>query len=448
VRISAPPQIAISIIYTQIRRVSESVRSNSLDRHLFNKGISLHKGSINVFSGEIFMKCQSVLLLPVLLVFGYLGGSANAQDIPQPIESAKIGETPNVHVSGNFYLSGQPAESDIEILKKLGIKRVISLRTDGEISWNEKELVEAAGMDFQGVPFRAPETLTDEVFDQVCVLLKTGDGKTLLHCGSANRVGAVWLVHRVLVDHVPLEKAQREAAAVGLSTAEYERKAIDYIQRKQRQAKPQDESSVRPGINEKFLDPELNPEEWLERFEIESREVFAARQHVLNACDIQAGYRVADIGAGTGLYTRLFSEATGPNGWVYAIDISARFLEHINQQASTLKQTNITSVLCPENSIGLPEGSIDLAFVCDTYHHFEYPQSTLASIHRALKENGILIIVDFDRIEGQSREWILEHLRAGKSVFRAEIEAAGFEFVEEMPIEGFQENYLLKFRKQ
>ena len=61
---------------------------------------------------------------------------------------------------------------------------------------------------------------------------------------------------------------------------------------------------------------------------------------------------------------------------------------------------------------------------------------------------GRLVVIDFDRIPGKSRQWILDHTRAGKEVFRAEIEAAGFEFVEEVKIPGFVENYFLKFEKK
>ena len=63
------------------------------------------------------------------------------------------------------------------------------------------------------------------------------------------------------------------------------------------------ESSVKPGINEKFLDPKLNVAEWMKRFEVESREVYSARKAVLAATGIKAGDRVADIGAGP-VFTR------------------------------------------------------------------------------------------------------------------------------------------------
>ena len=181
---------------------------------------------------------------------------------------------------------------------------------------------------------------------------------------------------------------------------------------------------------------------------MESREVFLARKEVLAACEVQKGMVVADIGAGTGLYTRMFSEAVGPRGWVCALEINGNWLEHIVKRAGQEGQENITAILCAENSVTLPPVSVDVAFVCDTYHHFEYPVETLRSLMKSLKSGGTLVVVDFERVEGKSREWVLGHVRAGKEVFRKEIEDAGFVFVEEVKIPSFEENYFLRFRKK
>lgn len=216
----------------------------------------------------------------------------------------------------------------------------------------------------------------------------------------------------------------------------------------QESASPKVEESVKPGINEKFLDPELQVDDWLKRFEVESRETFHERDTIIKACGIKKGMSIADIGAGTGLYTRLFSEATGPEGWVYAVDISGPFLKHIVARAQQEGQQNITAILSPENSTPLPPNSLDMAFICDTYHHFEFPKSTMGSLVRALKKGGTLVVIDFERIEGVSREWLMGHVRAGKPVFKKEIEDAGLTFVEEVEIEGLKENYFLRFRKE
>ena len=201
-------------------------------------------------------------------------------------------------------------------------------------------------------------------------------------------------------------------------------------------------------LNSHYVDPDLDVEEWVERFEGESREVFAERHAILKATGVQAGDRVVDIGAGTGLYTRLFAQAVGGKGWVHAVDISTGFLQHINETATAAGLDNVTSVLGRVDSISLPADSVDLAFICDTYHHLEAVEPMLASIHRALGPGGRLIVIEFERIPGESREWILDHTRAGKEVFRAEIEAAGFVLVEDVEIDGFVENYFLKFVKK
>jgi ubiquinone/menaquinone biosynthesis C-methylase UbiE len=206
--------------------------------------------------------------------------------------------------------------------------------------------------------------------------------------------------------------------------------------------------SVKPGINEQFLSPELAVDEWIDRFETESREVFTARQEIVAAVRLEEGMRVADVGAGTGLFTRLFAERVGRQGWVFAVDISPKFVEHLAGLADASRLPNITPVLCAEDSVLLPPESVDVVFICDTYHHFEYPQATLASIRRALKSGGRLVVVDFDRIPGVSREWTLDHVRAGKETFQGEIEAAGFEFVGEADMAELQENYFLTFRKR
>jgi ubiquinone/menaquinone biosynthesis C-methylase UbiE len=210
-------------------------------------------------------------------------------------------------------------------------------------------------------------------------------------------------------------------------------------------AKQEERAQVRQ-INERFLDPELDFERWKKNFEGESREVYASRKEVIAALKIRPGQSVADIGAGTGFYLWEFARAVGNTGQVYGVEISPRFLERMRKHVSDHKVDNATIVTGTAKSVELAENSVDLVFVCDTYHHFEYPQTTLASIRRALRPGGVLAIVDFERIEGKTAKWLMEHMRAGKEVFLAEIEAAGFELVEQPKIQGFKENYMLRFR--
>ena len=396
------------------------------------------------------MNIQSILLSSLTIAFALsqnycCGQEVKAKVAAKPVEKAELGETRNVHRCGELFLAGQFGPQDIAKIKAAGITRVISLRTNGEIDWNQKKALDEADLEFIVVPFRAPEDLTDDVFDKVRDLLDNSDQPTLFHCGSANRVGGVWMARRVLDEGVDLETAAKEAKTIGLRNTEYEQKAREYIERKEAQKKT--EKSGGKSINASFLDPDMDVAAFVKRFEIDNREVYAARKEILRALDLKAGNRVADVGAGTGLYTHLFAEQVGDSGWIFAVDISPKFLAHIKDKANSLGTANITNVLCRENSVDLPPESIDVAYVCDTYHHFEYPDSTTQSIYNALRPGGELIVVDFERVPGKSRDWILGHVRAGKEVVRKEIEETGFSFVEETAIPGLNENYFLRFKK-
>lgn len=200
-------------------------------------------------------------------------------------------------------------------------------------------------------------------------------------------------------------------------------------------------------INAKFLDPALDAEDWASKFELESREVFAAREAIAEALQLEPGSRVADVGSGTGAFLHTFAEAVGPTGRVYAVDISPRFIDFLRQRVQTEKLANVAVLLSAANSTSLPVGSVSHVFVCDTYHHFEQHHEMLASIHAALVPGGRFVIVDFERIPGVSSEWTLNHVRAGKETVRKEVEAAGFNFDTEITVSEFKENYLLRFRK-
>jgi ubiquinone/menaquinone biosynthesis C-methylase UbiE len=209
-----------------------------------------------------------------------------------------------------------------------------------------------------------------------------------------------------------------------------------------------DESaSVKPGINNDFLDPQLDVGKYEQRFEVESREIFSQRARIASLVPIDAGGAVADVGAGTGLFTWMFAQKTGPNGKVYAVDIAPKFVDHLRQTAEAKRMGQVEAVLCTERSAELPENSVDAIFVCDTYHHFEYPQATLASLLQALRPGGTLVVVDFIREPGVSRPWILEHVRAGMAEVKAEIEAAGFRFLDQPATPFLRENYCLRFTR-
>ena len=199
------------------------------------------------------------------------------------------------------------------------------------------------------------------------------------------------------------------------------------------------------GINDSFTAPDADIDSFMARWELESREVYVARQDIVSALGIEPGQDVGDIGCGTGLFTELLAAATGPEGSVLAVDISERFVDHVGERTKAAGLDNVTASLSTSRSAELPTASLDLAYVCDVYHHFEYHEDMLRSIRRALRPGGRFVFVDFHRLEGVTREWLLGHVRADQEVFRAEVEAAGFVLEDEVEIPAFEDNYCLRF---
>lgn len=204
------------------------------------------------------------------------------------------------------------------------------------------------------------------------------------------------------------------------------------------------EASVKPGINATFETPVVK--EWVERFEKEGREVYDKREQLVEICQVQPGQTVADVGAGTGLFTRLFAAAVGDQGQVMAVDISDEFIDNILTRANEAGVNNIHGVLCTADDAKLSPNSVDIVYICDTYHHFEFPQKTMTSIFKALKPEGRVVIVDFRREEGKSSDWVMGHVRAGQQTVREEIESVGFKLVGEKD-DLLTENYVMIFGK-
>jgi len=202
----------------------------------------------------------------------------------------------------------------------------------------------------------------------------------------------------------------------------------------------------------RVLDPEINAyyrdadyERWLRVFESPGREVFDRRFQVVQALELEPGMDVADIGAGTGLYTLLFARAVRPDGTVYAVDISENFVDAIMERTADMQVDNVVPIVNTQRGAELPAASIDLAFMADTYHHFELPQAMLGSIRDALRPGGVLAVIDFRRIQGVSRGWVMSHVRAGREQVVDEIEDAGFRLIDEPLV--LRTNYFLRFRK-
>ena len=205
-----------------------------------------------------------------------------------------------------------------------------------------------------------------------------------------------------------------------------------------------EERSVNSGINSYYYD--ASHADWVPVFEDESREVYAQRHAILEAINIKPGMRIADIGAGTGFFSLLFAENVSSKGKVYAVDIAKDFVNTIEKKADLEGISNLVGIINNGRESGIPPHSIDLAFICDTYHHFEYPQSMMRSIYQALSDHGEVVIIDFRTDPDVSSGWVRHHVRAGREEVIKEMQDFGFELTEDLKL--LRTNHFLRFKKR
>ena len=162
------------------------------------------------------------------------------------------------------------------------------------------------------------------------------------------------------------------------------------------------------------------------------------------------GDRFADLGAGGGYWSLRLARAVGPEGHVFATDISRPLMRRLAWLAQRRGLRQLTAVeVCPE-AVGLPDASVDTALMTNVYRFEacnEGDRAYLERVWRALRPGGRFIVVDFERIPGVTPQRMLEHVRAGKETVTQEILAAGFRLREEIRSIPLKENYFLVFER-
>ncbi len=118
---------------------------------------------------------------------------------------------------------------------------------------------------------------------------------------------------------------------------------------------------------------------------------------ILKTLNIQPGQTIADIGSGGGFFTFLFSHLVGDIGTVYAIDTNEDFLEYINRQATENGLTHIKTVLATEESIPIPQNSVDLVFVRNVYHHLQNRVHYFTQVKQLLTASARVSIIEYSR---------------------------------------------------
>ena len=158
-------------------------------------------------------------------------------------------------------------------------------------------------------------------------------------------------------------------------------------------------------FNRKAADPKNKPDE------------------ILRVLGLGPGQSVADIGCGGGYFSLRFADLVGGEGRVYAVDTREEFLQFCADTARERGLHNIVTVLATEGSLPIPEGSLDLVFIRNAYHHLENRVDYFRNLKRLLKPEGTLAIVEYRRGRFFSFHRIFGHYVPQESIVEEMVEA-------------------------
>jgi ubiquinone/menaquinone biosynthesis C-methylase UbiE len=170
-------------------------------------------------------------------------------------------------------------------------------------------------------------------------------------------------------------------------------------------------------------------EEWLKTLESANRVAKLKVEEAVAVLKLKPGSVVADIGAGSGIFTLPLAKAVSPAGKVYAVDIEQGLVDHIANKAKEQKATNVQPVLGKFTDPNLPARNVDLAFIYDVLHHIENRAEYLANLAPYLKPAGQIAVIDFHPELGPHKD--NKALQITKDETKAWMSAIGFKPVAE-----------------
>ena len=138
-------------------------------------------------------------------------------------------------------------------------------------------------------------------------------------------------------------------------------------------------------------------DQWSQILEGSERDQWQKPDEVIKNLNLEPGDVIADMGAGTGYFTRRFALAVGPQGKALGLEIEAAMVEHMRQEARRLNLTNYEPRLVKPDGPGLGPQSVDVIFLSNTYHHISNRVEYFRKLSKSLKPNGRIVIVDFYR---------------------------------------------------
>ena len=138
---------------------------------------------------------------------------------------------------------------------------------------------------------------------------------------------------------------------------------------------------------------QVPPQEYAKALEDPARVARLQVAKVVATLDLMPGMAVADLGAGSGLFTRPMAKAVAP-GTVYAVDIQPDLLSIVDKSAKAAGLSNIVTIVAEAGDPKLPK-PVNLMVICDTLHHIASPAAYLKTIRKYQAPGGRLAVIDY-----------------------------------------------------
>jgi precorrin-6B methylase 2 len=174
-------------------------------------------------------------------------------------------------------------------------------------------------------------------------------------------------------------------------------------------------------------------DEWIATLESPNRIAAQKVDEVLAKLQLKPGFVVADIGAGSGLFTRPLARAVAPQGMVYAVDIQPELLDYINRRDREEQIQNVRTVLGEFSDPKLPARDVDLAFINDVLHHIENRAAYLKALGTYMKQSGRIVIIEMNKDDPNTPHRNQPELLIPKDQIARWMSDAGFKQVQEFP---------------
>ncbi len=174
-------------------------------------------------------------------------------------------------------------------------------------------------------------------------------------------------------------------------------------------------------------------DQWVNTLEGPQRIAGQKIDQVLADLSLKPGMVIADIGAGSGLFSRPLAKAVAPSGKVYAVDIQQDLLDYINQRDKEENIRNVQTVLGEFNDPKLPARNVDLAFINDVLHHIQNRAAYLKALGTYIQPRGRIAIIEMNKDDPKTPHRNQPELLVGRDEILHWMSDAGFKLVDEHP---------------